>query len=105
MRPGPGHAILVVDVTRCVVEDRVRFGPYRRRPLSAANLKAAARRLRRCSGRPCRPAALLPRQRRAGPVPLPERLEAEEVVMCHPSAPPSVVVEAALSGAPPGRTA
>src|SRR3954451_8785365 len=104
MRPGPGHAILVVDVTRCVVEDRVRFGTHDRRPLSAANLTAAARRLRRCSGRPCRPAALLPRQRRPWPV-TSRTLYAEELVVCDPSAPTSVVIEAALSGAPPGRTA
>src|SRR3954453_9839318 len=104
MRLTPGHAILVVDVTRCVVEDRVRFNPYRLRPLSAANLKAAARRLRRCSGRPCRPAALLPLQRRPWPV-TSRTLYAEELVVCDPSAPTSVVIEAALSGAPPGRTA
>ena len=68
MRLGPGHGTLVADITRCVVEDRVRFGTHDLRPLSAANLTAAARRLRRCSGRPCRPAALLPRQRRPWPV-------------------------------------
>src|SRR3954464_6232641 len=104
MRLGPGHGILVANVPRCVVEDRVRFSPYRRRPLSAANLTAAARRLRRCSGRPCRPAALLPLQRRPWPV-TSRTLYAEELVVSAPSAPTSVVIEAALSGAPPGRTA